>query len=524
MSVDGKEVGWIDKRALTNKEVILSEKDINYSAVIVRGTDSINTKPYGTEGYKTVARSKAYLNKGVKVTKEAVTDRATWALISIGRKELGWIDKAALDIEKIDSQKTVDYSRFIKRGTDNITSKPYGTEGYAVLSRSSQYLGEKVSVTKEATTKRATWALISINGKELGWIDKAGLSEAEVILSEKAINYTAIVQRGTDSINTKPYGTAGFKRIAKSSSYLNKQVKVAREAITPRATWALISVGNKELGWIDKAALDIEKVLSTKDVTDYAAVITRKSDSITSKPWGTEGYEVNAHSRNHLGAKVIVEQEATTRRATWALISLNGKELGWIDKRGLEKVSAIKKLVVVDAGHGGKDSGANRFGVYEKKLNMAVATKVERKLKQKGYEVVMTRKSDVFIGLNDRARMANNAKADLFVSIHTNAMGLGYDTSARGIETYSWRKGNTRPHNPIKSEDPKRLLNSTKLSGSVQRSLLAKTNAYNRKTKTANFAVLRNTWMPAILAEMGFVDNAGERAKLQTNAYQEKLA
>src|SRR5699024_1400828 len=144
------------------------------------------------------------------------------------------------------------------------------------------------------------------------------------------------------------------------------------------------------------------------------ARIIRRGDTISSQPWGTEGYVVKASSTSYLDAEVTVKKEAKTRRATWALIALNGKELGWIDKNGLKKVNDAKKLVVIDAGHGGYDSGANAAGIYEKTLNLSVAKKVQSKLQKAGYEVLMTRSTDVFIGLNERARIANNAKADIF--------------------------------------------------------------------------------------------------------------
>lgn len=519
ISIDGKELGWIDKAALTTQEVILSEKNINYSATIKRGTDTINTKPYGTKGYKTIARSSKYLNKQVKVTKEAVTDRATWALISVGGKELGWIDKAALDIEKILSEKAVNYTSYINRKTDNITTKPYGTEGYTVVTKSSNHFGKKVKVTKEANTRRSEWAYISIDGKNIGWIDKSALTMDEVIISQKNIQYSAVIKRGTDNITTTPYGTKGYMRITKSSSYLNKSVKITKEAVTDRATWAYISINGKNVGWIDKSALDIEKVTSETNVKAYTARVIRNGDSISSKPWGVEGYTVKHSGSNYFGAEVTVKKEAKTRRATWALIAFNGKELGWIDKAALKKIDPNKKVIVIDAGHGGKDSGATAGGVYEKTLNLSVAKKVQSKLKSAGYEVIMIRSTDVFVELPDRAMIANRSNADIFVSIHTNS----FNGITSGIETFSYNQQGSAK-NPIVANDRNRTLKSNILSSSIQNSLISTTNARTRGAKKANFHVIRETGMPAVLTEIGFIDNTTERNKLVTNSYQEKLA
>ncbi|MFL2116447.1 GW dipeptide domain-containing protein, partial [Marinilactibacillus psychrotolerans] len=519
ISINDKEIGWIDQGALTTNEVIISEKEINYVATINRGTDTINTNPYGTFESKYVAHSSKYLNKQVKVIKEAVTGRATWALISVGGKQIGWIDKEALNIEKVTSEKSVQYTRYISRMTDGINTKPYGTEGYSTVAKSSAYFGKKVQVIKEATTQRATWALISIDGKQLGWIDKAALSEFEVIISEKDINYYALIKRDSDSITTKPYGTKDYETITKSSQYLNKEVKITKEAVTDRATWAYITINGKNVGWIDKAALDIERVTSETNVADYKARIIRKGDSISSEPWGTEGYVVKSSSSNYFGTEVTVKKEAKTRRATWVLIALNGKELGWIDKAALKKLDPNKRVVVIDAGHGGSDPGAQAGGVKEKDLNLTVSKKVQTKLKNAGYEVIMTRSTDVFVELSERARIANTSSADIFVSIHTNS----FNSTANGIETYSYN-GSGTANNPIVAKDPDRLLKSSLLSEAVQDALLDKTGASNRGDKKANFHVIRETGMPAILTEMGFIDNSAERAKLVKDSYQNQIA
>ncbi|MBC9825904.1 GW dipeptide domain-containing protein [Carnobacterium inhibens] len=518
ISLDGKELGWIDMNGLSNDEVILSEKTINYIAKINRKTDTINTKPYGTKGYETKVKSSEYYGKDVKIIKEAVTERATWALITLNGKELGWIDKAGLDIEKVTSTKNVSYTKYIARKTDSINTKPWGTEGYKKVASSSDYLGKKVTVIKEAKTRRATWALISIDGKEIGWIDMAGLTNNETILSEKAINYTAKINRKTDGINTRPYGTEGAKKTAYSSEYYGKQVKITKEIVTERATWALISLNGKELGWIDKAGLDIEKVTSTTDVADYKATIIRTNDTINSKPYGTEGYVTNYSSSKYVGTEVTVTKEAKTRRATWALISLNGKELGWIDKSGLNKINPFKKTVYVDAGHGGKDPGAQSGGVNEKDLNLKVALKVRDKLEQKGYNVVMSRTTDVFLELSEIARKANNSKADIFVSIHHNS----FNKNSYGIESFSYNSLGTSTN--AMSKNLARLASSEKLAKNSQQQMISYTGAYNRGAKKANFHVIRETNMPAVLLELGFVDNTSERSKLVTNNYQEKLA
>ncbi|WP_290060640.1 N-acetylmuramoyl-L-alanine amidase [Paraclostridium bifermentans] len=171
----------------------------------------------------------------------------------------------------------------------------------------------------------------------------------------------------------------------------------------------------------------------------------------------------------------------------------------------MPKVDRDHYKVFVDPGHGGEDSGAVGYGNYEDELNLQVANKVRQKLEAKGIEVKMSRTSDEFISLGDRAKMANSYAPDVFVSIHQNSADA---TSANGIETYYHT--NKSDHKPYAQD--------------VQTKAIGETNARNRGVKSANFAVLRETNMPAALFESGFITNQNESANLASSSYQDKLA
>ena len=146
--------------------------------------------------------------------------------------------------------------------------------------------------------------------------------------------------------------------------------------------------------------------------------------------------------------------------------------------------------VFLDAGHGGKDPGALGNGLQEKDIALSVTLKIGNILANHGVTVGYSRTTDVFLELADRATRANNFGANVFVSIHCNAFS---DTSAKGVETYSY-PGSTTGAN---------------LSKSIQNNIIA-SGAYtvDRGTKTADFAVLRLTNMPAALVELAFITNA----------------
>ena len=161
--------------------------------------------------------------------------------------------------------------------------------------------------------------------------------------------------------------------------------------------------------------------------------------------------------------------------------------------------------VFIDPGHGGQDSGAVGNGNYEDELNLAVAKKVEQKLRSKGIEVKMSRYSDEFISLSDRAKMANQYAPDVFISIHQNSSD---SMSANGTETYYHTRKGEYSH----------------YAQNIQSSAINETGSRNRGIKSANFAVLRETNMPSALFESGFITNPTESANLANPNYQEKLA
>ena len=166
----------------------------------------------------------------------------------------------------------------------------------------------------------------------------------------------------------------------------------------------------------------------------------------------------------------------------------------------------MKKVVVLDPGHGGSDPGAvGPNGLKEAHVNLAVALKVAEKLRKAGVEVKLTRTSDVFVDLQPRCDIANSSGTDYFVSIHCNSAGT---PEAKGTETYCYKFGGQ----------------GEVLAKAIQAELIAATSRANRGVKTANYYVLRNTNMPAVLVELAFISNADEERLLRSAEFQEKCA
>ncbi len=168
-----------------------------------------------------------------------------------------------------------------------------------------------------------------------------------------------------------------------------------------------------------------------------------------------------------------------------------------------------ENLVVLDPGHGGRDTGARGKNLDEKEANLKIALKVGELLKNKGIEVEYTRTSDIYVELEERAAIANRLNSGLFVSIHNNA---STDPSKQGTETYYYA--------PVNNDLLFLQLDERKsLATKLHQQLAAKLKRPDRGVKTANFSVLRNTTMPSTLVECVFISNPDEGKLLQQDYF-----
>ncbi len=166
----------------------------------------------------------------------------------------------------------------------------------------------------------------------------------------------------------------------------------------------------------------------------------------------------------------------------------------------------LSGTVVIDPGHGGKDPGAISVkGFYEKTVNLSVARKVVARLRQCGLQVVMTRNSDIFIELERRAEIANQHRADLFVSIHADS---SMTRTHKGYSVYVARQAS---------------YSSQKVARAIANNL-HKVSPDGRGIKQADYRVLVKTTMPAVLVEMGYISNHGEASLIATDSFQNRIA
>jgi N-acetylmuramoyl-L-alanine amidase len=172
----------------------------------------------------------------------------------------------------------------------------------------------------------------------------------------------------------------------------------------------------------------------------------------------------------------------------------------------LPSVPNSRVVVVIDPGHGGPDPGAVGInGLRETDIVLPVGRQVAALLQQQGIQVVLTRQDERDLGLEPRVQIAERSNADLFVSIHANAISLSRP-DVNGIETYYYSSS------------------GLPLAQTIHRSMVQGTGSIDRGVRQARFYVIRNTSMPAVLLELGFVTGREDAARLANPAYQSQMA
>lgn len=206
-----------------------------------------------------------------------------------------------------------------------------------------------------------------------------------------------------------------------------------------------------------------------------------------------------------------------------------------------------KKVIVIDAGHGGKDSGAVGNGFMEKEIVIQIATQLTESLRAVGYTVHMTRGNDTFVELKDRTKFANDKQADLFISIHANSIPKTSDpAAAQGIETYFLSPARSERSMRVaaleNSEDmeemgqygklsflsfmnKEKIIASNKLAIDIQKGMLSNLhkqfpNVHDNGVREAPFWVLVGAQMPAVLVEVGYISHPEESIRIADEKYQ----
>lgn len=307
---------------------------------------------------------------------------------------------------------------------------------------------------------------------------------------------------------------------------------------------------------IDSATLPQTKILEHKKINQIRMaqydsktlrMVIEHNQALGIKPVAT-GFSVFID----LSLQAVIKEQSSISSPPVALLKPPAPELPPLIEAlpplvNVTRKDRSRKVIVIDPGHGGKDSGATGNGYMEKNIVLQIGLELEEALKAIGYTVYMTRSTDVFIELKDRTKFANDKMADLFLSIHANAIPKGSDPNAAyGIETYFLSPGRSERAMRVaaleNSEDmgemgefgklsflnvlnTEKIIASNKLAIDIQKGVLNNLrkqfpNVKDNGAREAPFWVLVGAQMPAILLETGYISNPDESARIADSKYQ----
>ncbi|WP_455755701.1 N-acetylmuramoyl-L-alanine amidase [Sulfurimonas sp.] len=363
----------------------------------------------------------------------------------------------------------------------------------------------------------------------------------------------------------KPSYKTPVKTKQKKSVYSSKKSK---KKIKIKSSHKLESVGFKN----EKLVLDFDKALTSKQVNyftlydpkkkqykyvfDIHAAMLTKSKSLRKK--GIKRIKLAQYNQNTLRLVIEDVKKLNVRFSKKSdKISISIKDE---NKKIAHAKKAVKhtparldrdKTIVIDAGHGGKDPGAVGYRKYrEKVVVMQVAKQVRTILKSRGYKVYMTRDRDKFVKLSYRTKYANKKNADIFISIHANAVDKKNAKKVHGIECYFLSKSRTSRAKRVAAKENSadlsdmnfygkqsflntisshNMVASNKLAIDLQRGMLGSLkksykNVHDGGVREGPFWVLVGAQMPSVLVEVGFITHPTEARRLVSSKYQKKLA
>ncbi|MCR8850566.1 SH3 domain-containing protein [Rossellomorea sp. SC111] len=382
---------------------------------------------------------------------------------------------------------TKDYSGWVYSthidDNSNVTLNPVNKQAI-ISTESPTYMYDKPSTRQNIIYTIPGNSEVAVLGEINGWylVDSAGKkgwTYKNIIFKEQITNAANVV------IYEKPSTRENIETVLSSG--------VEFTVIEELNGWYKVKMNNM-IGWIYHSHIE-----TGTDLPIVKGISI--SDNITvTKDQGSNSTSIGVINKGMI-IDIIREVEG------YYYIKLNS-QYGWapsssiiLSERG--NTSILGKTIVIDAGHGGHDSGAiGRYTrVFEKSLNLTTANLLAEKLRNHGANVILTRSTDVFLELSERATISKQNAADAFVSIHYN---MNTSTLPNGIETYYYNQ-----------------FVDKSLALVVQQNIINHTGFYDRDIKFGDFHVIRENSRPSILVELGFLSNMHDEYEVQTSNFQD---
>jgi N-acetylmuramoyl-L-alanine amidase len=499
LKLSGNETGWVASW-LISEEKAESSGSTKSSHYVQSTVDGLRIRSGPGNNFQIIG----FLNKGQQV--KYIETNENWTKI-YHNGQYGWVSSSYISFSNKTSGAQQQNAARIGRVTSNnlnVRSEP---------SLQAKIIGSLKNGTKvKITGEREGWLEIVFDGKR-GWVsrqfveisntgkDQHSPSENKNTLNQRPITATVTAAvlnvRNEASLNGKIIG---------------KLTKGQRVTILEKSNeWCKIQMVNKETGWVAGWYLEVEDKEAPEQNDNHSSEvkIMYNGTNIRSGPStnssiimrANEGETFKVLSKEGDWYKIQLPQQKTGYVAGW-VVEVRGN-ISKVERSGANQYFK-DKVIILDPGHGGRDSGTSGIrGTLEKDLTLRTANLVYDKLKAAGAKVVLTRSSDIYVSLRSRVSISHYYNADAFISIHYDS---STDRTARGITTYYYKQ------------------KDLKLTENVHPQLIKNTNMNDRGIRFGNFHVLRENKQHSILLELGFLSNSTEELTLISKNYQEQLS
>jgi N-acetylmuramoyl-L-alanine amidase len=431
--------------------------------MVITKTEHLNVR----EGPGTSYPIKKKLNKGEIYT--VAQEKNDWVQLKLSTTETGWVSRQYVADMNENMQATVDRLR-----VRSAPSSQASIIGYL-----------KLGQTVEVLDTNSHWTKIK-SGTLTGWVSSDYLASATGSGTTSIQSKSGTVAVDVLNVRTKPSQQATI--LGKIT--FGQQVRIINET----ADWYQIESPGSMTGWVYRTYI--------MTATLYITVL-EDGTNIRSKP--------SLQSQIQATAKRGQQYRVIAKEGSWYKIELSHQKSGYIADwvvavvRNAGNTGTIKnKTIVIDPGHGGKDSGTiGSGGMMEKTMTLKTAQMLKNQLQAAGATVILTRKDDTYLSLAERVSMAEQHKADAFVSIHYDSSP---DGTARGMTIYYYHSLNDYP-----------------LALSFDPFLSQSLPIPYRGVRFGDFHVLRETSMPSVLFELGYLNNAQELSIIASDSYQKQV-
>ncbi|BCS88686.1 N-acetylmuramoyl-L-alanine amidase [Pseudodesulfovibrio sediminis] len=438
---------------------------------------------------------------------------------------------ARLDLATI----IVDYPRSDMRDKAKTRLKQLGKYNWAIAKVSKKSGGKSLNDVAAAATQKSTKPTTSKKTTSTRAKDPSGVAHLDNVRFTSSDEYTRVVLELDDKVKFRYQVLAPNKKV-------NRPHRLYLDLQNARLGHDVTKATNVSDGILRSIRTGQYSTDTTRVVLDFLAMQEYKVFPLEN-PYRIviDVYAPDASAPSNTVVASAPATRQTTANSSYRPPNGSKKMAGDL----LEQLGLTVKTIMLDAGHGGKDPGAVANGLREKDINLRFVKILGKKLQAKGFNVVYTRTTDVFIPLDKRTSMANARKADLFLSVHCNA---NRNKKVNGLETYSLNLAKTDAAVRIAARenavDPRaisdlqfiltdlmvnsKIKESRDLAKDVQLQTLTrvrkKWKLTSKGTREAPFYVLMGARMPSVLVELGYITNRTESSRLKSNKYLDYLA